>query len=141
MRRDICILLVLIFSNVVATAQAPLRSDPPISPRVVNTLLDGLASENAGVQRSCALMLGHLQCGRSRIALMNVLRNGPDERCRAAAAWALCRIGDPSGLMVVRSTAEKDESLRLRAICAWYYREVQQGRDLSAQGSESTRNL
>jgi HEAT repeat protein len=124
MKHHIRLALVLLCSVSVAAAQEPSNSNPSVTPRVVEALVVGLSSENAGVQRSCALMLGQLRCSSSRIALMKVLRNGANAGCRSAAAWALCRIGDPSGVMLVRATAERDEDPRMRAICAWYYNQT-----------------
>lgn len=126
MRRNVRLALFILCCTVTAAAQEPSPSIHSVTPRVVASLLEGLSSDNPGLQRSCALMLGHVRCDRSRFALMKLLRNGADDRCRAAAAWALCRLGDPSGLMVVRTVAEKDDDPRLRAVCAWYYQQAMQ---------------
>lgn len=144
MHRNACLALLILCCAVMTTAQEHAVSNPSVTPRIIASLLDGLSSGNPGLQRSCALMLGHVRCDRSRIALMKLLRSGADGRCRAAAAWALCRIGDPSGLFVVRIVAETDDDPRLKAVCAWYYRQAMQERERIGRldrGSAARRQL
>jgi hypothetical protein len=88
---------------------------------VEQNLLVGLASNNAGLQRSCALMLGQIGSKKAVIALMDQLRSGRDESVRIAAAWALSRIQDPFGRYLVKTTVNFDSNAKLRAYCAWYY--------------------
>lgn len=130
MKRFVFCACLLFVAGAFATAQEAPDPVHKVSHRVVATLMEGLSSENAGVRRSCALMLGQLRYGRARITLMAILRGGNDVRLRCAAAWALCRIGDPSGLMLVKSMAERDGDAGMRAVCAWYYRQAveEQGR-------------
>ncbi len=89
--------------------------------RAVANLLLGLKSENPGLQRSAALMLGEMQAGKALIPLMEALHRPNDERVRIAAAWALCRISDGRGTYAVKQAARFDESEKVRAACAWYY--------------------
>ncbi len=101
-------------------------SDPAAKPAynkavVEQNLLIGLASDNAGLQRSCALMLGQIDSKRAVIALMGTLRSDRNESVRLAAAWALSRIQDPFGRYFVKTTVSFDESAKIRAYCAWYY--------------------
>jgi hypothetical protein len=88
---------------------------------VEQNLLVGLQSDNLGLQRSCALMLGKIKAHNSVIPLMRVLRTESDEGLRAAAAWALCQIGSSVGTYAVKQTAVFDNCCKVKALCAWYY--------------------
>ncbi len=88
---------------------------------VVKNLVVGIKSDNLGLQRSCALMLGSLKAQDAVIPLMAALHNGTDCRVRSAAAWALCQIDDERGRYAVKQTVIWDGDARTKAICAWYY--------------------
>lgn len=88
---------------------------------VEQNLLVGLNSDNLGLQRSCALMLGKIKAEGSVIPLMHVLRTNSDESVRAAAAWALCQIKSGIGTYAVKQTAVFDDCCKVKALCAWYY--------------------
>jgi len=123
MRRSCAVLLVL--AALTATVSAggdPTEMIPAYNKALAEqNLLAGLASENSGLQRSCALMLGQIGSQKATIALMAKLRSSQDESVRIASAWALSRIGDPFGTYLVRMTVSYDESAKIRAYCAWYY--------------------
>ena len=93
---------------------------------VEENLMAGLASENTGLQRSCALMLGEIQSDRAVIPLMETLRNHSDENVRIAAAWALCTIGDVRGIYAVKMAINNDESTRVKITCAWYFENLRE---------------
>ena len=101
-------------------AQSPITA-PDRSGLAEQNLLDGLQSDNVGVQRSCALLLGQIRSERAVIPLMHRLRNGQTAEVRMASAWALCRIGAPEGTYLVRRVAGRDIDQRVRTRCAWYY--------------------
>jgi len=88
---------------------------------VEKNLLIGLTSDNIGLQRSCALMLGKIKADGSVIPLMRALRTSNDEGVRVAAAWALCQIRSGVGTYAVRQTAIFDDCCKVKALCAWYY--------------------
>ncbi len=92
--------------------------------KVELNLLIGLASDNAGLQRSCALMLGQMKSDRAVIALMDKLRSSDHESVRIASAWALSRIGNPFGTYLVKMTVSFDRNARIRSHCAWYYNTI-----------------
>jgi HEAT repeat protein len=87
----------------------------------VENLLLALKSDNSGLTRSSAYVLGELEAAEAVIPLMEALRNSPDESLRIAAAWSLCRIGDARGVYAVRMAVRFDDSKRVQAHCAWYY--------------------
>ncbi len=68
---------------------------------IEQNLFNGLEYNNLGLQRSCILMLGKIQSEGAVLPLMAILHDNPDIDLRAAAAWALCRIGDARGVYAV----------------------------------------
>jgi HEAT repeat protein len=89
--------------------------------RAVANLLVGIKSDNCGLRRSAAYMLGEMEATDAVIPLLGVLHNCSDESARIAAAWALCRIGDGRGVFAVRQSARLDDSRKVRLNCAWFY--------------------
>ena len=87
----------------------------------VKNLINGVMSTNDGLRRSAIYQLGELQAEDAVIPLMKVLRSCYDERCRVAAAWALCKIGDERGVYAVKQAVRFDESQKVQLHCAWYY--------------------
>lgn len=110
-----------------------LAQEAALPPNANKTLIEdnlfvGLAYPNIGLQRSCALMLGSLNSERAVIPLMEVLRNHTNENVRIAAAWALCKIGDPRGVYAVKMAVKYDDQSKVQVVCAWYYENfVKQG--------------
>jgi hypothetical protein len=88
---------------------------------IVENLLTGLSTDNAGLQRSSAFKLGELRSDAAVIPLMALLHNNENEDVRIAAAWALCQIGDARGTFAVKQAVTFDDSKKVRATCAWYY--------------------
>jgi len=87
----------------------------------VQNLLNGVSSPNDGLRRSAIYQLGELQAEVAVIPLMRVLRGCTDERCRVAAAWALCKIGDDRGTYAVKQAVRFDDSKKVQLHSAWYY--------------------
>jgi hypothetical protein len=110
---------------------------------IVENLLTGLSTDNAGLQRSSALMLGQQQSAEAVIPLMAILHNNENEDVRIAAAWALCQIGDARGTFAVKRAVTYDDSKKVRATCAWYYElYIQQGTfEFSQSTSEGSNKL
>ena len=123
-------LLLLLGGRILLAAQDVRPRGEAAMVRAEKSLLNGLASDNPGVQRSSALVLGQIRCSRAVLPLMRVLHESSDGQIRIAAAYALCRIGHSAGTFAVLRSASFDEDPRVRAHCAWYYR------TLVVQGSE-----
>jgi FOG: HEAT repeat len=95
---------------------------------IEDNLLIGLSTNNIGLQRSSALLLGKIQSEKAVIPLMKAFHNNPNEKVRIAVAWALCKIGDARGVYAVKMAVKYDECPRVQMTCAWYYDNfVQQG--------------
>ena len=88
---------------------------------IEDNLLIGLSTNNIGLQRSSALLLGKIQSEKAVIPLMTAFHKNPNENVRIAAAWALCRIGDARGVYAVKMGVKHDASNRVQVTCAWYY--------------------
>ncbi len=87
----------------------------------VENLLVALKSDNCGLRKSAAYVMGQLQAEEAVIPLMAILRNSNDECARIAAAWALCQIGDARGVYAVKQAVRFDNSDKVKSYCAWYY--------------------
>lgn len=121
--------LLIIVCTIPAIAKESILPSNTNKTIIEDNLLAGMASDNLGLQRSCALMLGKIQSDRAVVLLIAVLHNSSDENVRIAAAWALCKIGDARGIYAVKMAVKNDESTRVQARCAWYYE------NLAAQGT------
>lgn len=125
MKRILVVVLTLAALTATAFAGEPAEKAKPFDKaKVEQNLLMGLASDNAGLQRSCALMLGQIKSERAVIALMEKLRSSDQECVRIASAWALSRIGNPFGTYLVKMTVSFDENAKIRSHCAWYYNTI-----------------
>lgn len=89
--------------------------------KAVANLLVGLQSDNVGLQRSAAYMLGELQSEEALIPLMDLLRSSENECTRVTAALSLCKIGDARGVYLVKQKVRFDGSDRVQKCCAWFY--------------------
>ena len=89
----------------------------------VKNLLVAVGEENSntGLRRSAIYLLGEFQAEEAVIPLMKVLRSCPEQKCRVAAAWALCKIGDERGIYAVKQTVRFDDDTTVKLHCAWYY--------------------
>jgi HEAT repeat protein len=103
---------------------------------IEDNLFNGMASDNLGLQRGCALMLGKMQSERAVIPLKIILQNSTDENMRIAAAWALCSIGDERGLSAVKLASQSDNSPRVQLICQWYYESYKEQGSFTIQPPE-----
>ena len=137
-------LIVLLAALTLLALSVPMMAQQSILPTNANkaliedNLLIGLSSNNTGLQRSCALILGKIQSERAVIPLMTAFHNNPSENVRIAAAWALCKIGDTRGLYAVKMGVKYDNSPKVQVTCAWYYENfVQQGTFSFSQPEEA----
>jgi len=98
----------------------------------IKTLLEGLQTDNRGLQAGCTYMLGELCCGRSVIKLLDVLHNSSSEELRILAALSLYKIGDSRGIYAIKQSIKHDESKRVSRLCELFYKAYQQ-KENSAQ--------
>jgi len=125
------VVLFLLIALVAAVVQ-PTYADDALPPTANKKLIEdnlflGLQSQNDGLRRSCAYMLGVIQSSRAVIPLMRELRYSTDEDMRVAAAWALCRIGSGVGVYAVKTAVRWDDSQKVQNACAWFYENYVKG--------------
>ncbi len=89
--------------------------------QAVENLLIGLASDNDGLRRSSAFLLGELKSDEAVIPLMRALKSGTDEKTQITAALSLCKIGDARGVFAVRQEARFSDNAKVRNTCSWFY--------------------
>jgi hypothetical protein len=118
---------VLFLCMLLAAVLIPVRAADSILPpgankaQIEDNLLIGLSSDNEGLQRSSALMLGYIKSDRAIFPLMSILKESDKPGLKIAAAWALCNIGDPRGTFAVKREVEFNECCKTQLACAWYY--------------------
>ena len=86
-------------------------------------LLEGIKSDNFGLQMSAAYILGELRSRKSIIPLLEILHSNKDEAGRIVAALALYKIGDYKGIYAVKMASKFDDSERVRKNCERFYYE------------------
>jgi len=139
MKKSIILLAALTLIALVVPIMAKESILPPNANKALieENLLIGLSTNNIGLQRSSALLLGTMQSDNAVIPLMTAFHNNPNESVRIAAAWALCKIGDARGVYAVKMAVKYDECPKVRTTCAWYYENfVKQGTFSFAQPEE-----
>jgi hypothetical protein len=94
----------------------------PAKDACIKTLLEGLQTENRGLQAGCAYMLGEICCDRGVITLLDILHNNPSEELRILAALSLYKIGDSRGIYAIKQSIKFDESYRVRRLCERFYK-------------------
>jgi hypothetical protein len=140
MKKSIVLLAALTLVALVVPMIAQESILPPGANKALieDNLLIGLSTNNTGLQRSSALLLGKIQSDKAVIPLMTAFHNNPNENVRIAAAWALCKIGDARGVYAVKMAVKYDECPKVQATCAWYYENfVRQGTFSFTQPEES----
>jgi hypothetical protein len=109
------------------------NTEKNISPKecCIKSLLQGLQSDNLGLQAGCTYMLGELCCGKSVIVLMDILHNNPSEELRVLAALSLYKIRDSRGIFAIKQEMKFDESERVRRMCEKFYRAYLQSENIT----------
>lgn len=92
-----------------------------LSENTIASLIQGLNSDNDGLQSSCAYRLGEFRIEDAVIPLQRVLRNDESESVRISAALALFKIGTPKAIFTVKQAGRFDESDRVRRLSSIFY--------------------
>jgi len=123
MKTVLCLIAAMFLCGFVAPVLAQDDGLPPNANKALieENLLIGLASDNQGLKKSCALMLGQIYAKRGTIPLMAILRDSENPDLRIAAAWSLCRIGSGVGTYFVKHTVRFEDDLKVKTYCAWFY--------------------
>lgn len=104
-------------------------SSPRITKEVIEKCyLEGLTSDNEGVQTSAAVFLGYLKSEKAVLPLMKLMRDGNSDEARIIAALSLVRIGKEQGVYMVGRTSLFNSSDRVRKIAEKFYNQFMYGK-------------
>lgn len=124
MKRNILLfavsLILLLSFQIVPQEIADQKSQPKEA--CINSLLDGINTNNRGLQAGCAYMLGELSCDRGVVTLLDILHNNKSEELRILAALSLYKIGDSRGIYAIKQAIRFDESERVSRLCETFYK-------------------
>lgn len=88
---------------------------------VSENLLNGVNSNNQGLQVSSAHFLGDLEVQEAVIPLLKVFNNTDNEGVKIAAALSLLKIGDGRGMKAIEYASKYDDSDRVKNMCKRFY--------------------
>jgi len=92
-----------------------------ITENTVESLLNGINSENVGLKTSAVSVSGKIKETKAVIPLMRLLKSSDDERVRIQAAVSLHEIGDARGMYAIQRAIRFDSSERVKRICKLLY--------------------
>jgi hypothetical protein len=81
---------------------------------IEDNLLEGVKSNNVGLQTSCAYFLGEMKSDLAMIPLLKLARNGKTEEARIIAGLSLYKIESHIGLHILKGRAKNDDSELVR---------------------------
>lgn len=102
-------------------AQSASEGMKDLSENTIASLIQGLKSDNDGLQSSSAYWLGEFGINDAVIPLQSVLRNDESEPVRISAALALFKIGTSRAIYSVKQAGKYDESERVRRLSSVFY--------------------
>jgi HEAT repeats len=123
MKLTLTILLLIIIAITTTDISAKPKVKTKIKDNTVESLMEGLNSENLGLKCSSAYMIGELQLSKALIPLLKILHEDENEEMRIAAALALYKIGSPIAIQAVKQSIRFDDSERVSKLCANFYSE------------------
>ncbi|MCB9250082.1 MAG: HEAT repeat domain-containing protein [Ignavibacteriales bacterium] len=88
---------------------------------IENNLVEGINSDNRGLQISSAYFLGEMKSHRAINPLLKMLKDGTTEEERIIAALSLSKIKTEQGLFAVKQRIKFDDSERVQRLCEIFY--------------------
>ena len=124
MKRSITLFAVslILLSSVQIIPQETANQKSSEKEACIKTLMQGLNTENLGLQAGCVYMLGEVCCDKSVVKLLDILHNGKTEELRILAALSLYKIGDTRGLFAIKQAIRFDDSERVSRMCEIFYK-------------------
>ena len=113
-------LTILLFSQ--TFSQEIVGKDFQLKEDCINTLLQGMNSDNPGLKAGCIYMIGELGCDKGVISLLHILHNNPSEEMRILAALSLYKIRDSRGIYAIKQAIKFDDSARVSRMCNTFYK-------------------
>lgn len=112
-------LLVLIFTGSIFALTNPSNNKTKV---IESNLLEGINSNNHGLQISSAYFLGEIKSEKAILPLMRILRSSNSSGARSMAALSLIKIGNAQGIYMVMREAQFNNSEKVRKLCRHLYR-------------------
>lgn len=115
-------LFIIVLSSTFIFASNPSEKDKlVVSQNTIQSLINGIESNNTGLKTSSAYMIGELKITSAVIPLMEMMRNDDSEEARIVAALSLYKIGTPLAMNAVRQAIRFDRSERVKRMCLKFY--------------------
>ncbi len=111
-------MVVLLLSALVGSAMLQTSKAGTTDKEYEGYLISRLSDANRGVRTSAAQLLGDLQRRAAVPRLMWMVEHDLDYAARITAAVALCKIGDPKVLPLLRRRARHDVNKTVRRVLA-----------------------
>lgn len=114
--------VILVFISLITySVFAGNEKENKVNDSAIESLLEGINSDNFGLKTSSAYMLGELKCEKAVIPLMRMLKSEDKESARIVAALALLKIGNEKGIFAIKQATRFDASNRVRKLCSNFY--------------------
>lgn len=114
--------LITLILSVNSFAIEPENASKTMSTETVEiNLLEGVKSDNAGLQVSSAYYLGEMKSEKAVVPLLGLFNNAEQNGVRVAAALALVKIGDARGIKAIEYASRYDESKHVKDLCKLFY--------------------
>ena len=118
---SVFLLFIVLCSTSIFASNPPERDQLVISQNTIQSLINGIESDNTGLKTSSAYMLGELKITDAVIPLMKVMREDDNEEARIAAALSLYKLGTPLAMNAIRQAIRFDNSERVKKLCLRFY--------------------
>lgn len=123
----------IVFSIMVKAADNSTTNDSKRN--CIESLLNGIKSNNNGLKSSCAYMLGELQIKEAVIPLMRILHNDECEEVRISALLALYKLNTPLSSQAVKQAIRFDKSKRINKLAQNFYTDIQIKRQRNSENN------
>ncbi len=117
------VLFLLIILNASAGIQAQNSRHKNISASSLESLKEGIKSDNKGLKRSSIYMAGLYKIDEAVETLAEQLEKEKDAGTRILIALSLYNIGDPDGMEAVKKLSFKDSDKEVKRMSTALYRE------------------
>jgi len=141
MKNAITILLIILLTFGATDSIAKPKTAVKVSQNTIESLMNGLSSENLGLKSSSAYMIGELQLSEAVIPLMRILHQDENAEIRIAAALALYKIGSPIAIHAVKQAIRFDDSERVSKLCTSFYSEYLKNKFNDEEKTEYEANI
>lgn len=118
MKKAIRLVAMLVLSSTLLFGQEQTFDGINKKDRAVENLINGISSENEGLQRTSIYFAGKYKVQEAVPELVNQFRNNDNPEIRYFAALVIYKIGDEEGLEIVKNQFASEKSKRVKNLCA-----------------------